>query len=162
MRERPFQKGGLRIPFSPQGRRFASPVRFSSCPKVSHRFRNHGSRSISVPAWDYHDLVAAWWPPTGFYAEFWKLSGNKAISLSVYALRMIVDTDAKRSSCGMKDCAPHGSATRARSFKRRNHEEEVCEHSVHTHLHSWGGCDCTSTDSRRDCCNTAIRVCDQW
>jgi len=30
---------------------------------------------------------------------------------------MIVDTDAKRPSCGMKDCAPHGSATRAQTFK---------------------------------------------
>src|SRR6266446_4569676 len=89
---------------------------------VATRPQRGRGNPISVPAWDYHDLVAAWWPPTGFYAEFWKLSGNKAISLSVYALRMIVDTDAKRSSCGMKDCAPHGSATRARSCAIKIHQ----------------------------------------
>jgi len=87
-------------------------------PKGSHRFRNPGSRSISVPAWDYHDLSAAWWPPTGFYAEFWKLFNNKAISLSVYVLRMIVDTGAKRPSCGMKDCAPHGSANESPNVQK--------------------------------------------
>ena len=67
---------------------------------------------------DYHELVAAWWPPTGFYAEFWKLFNNKAISLSVYVLRMIVDTGAKRPSCGMKDCAPHGSANESPNVQK--------------------------------------------
>jgi len=60
MRERPFQKGGLRIPFSPQGRRFGQSSEILELPKgFTTDFEITEIAPFSVPAWDYHDLVAA-------------------------------------------------------------------------------------------------------
>jgi hypothetical protein len=47
--------------------RIASSMRFTSSPKVSGLFGNHGARSISVPVWHIHDSLADWRPASSLH-----------------------------------------------------------------------------------------------
>src|SRR5271170_5373364 len=81
--------------------RIASSMRFSSSPKVSDLFGNHGVRSIRFP-YGISTTPYRTGDRQALYAEFWKPFSRKHISLSVHVWRMIVETSSIGRSCNKR------------------------------------------------------------